>query len=133
MPDDRTEKKAGPPDDGTIVIGPADLAKSHAKACLVALAGWEIGREIELADHEHVIGRTTTAHTQINSLSISREHAKITCIDSESGKALFITDLNSSNGTHLNNQVLTAGQPAPLSSGSQIELGQNVIIRFDLI
>ena len=52
--------------------------------------------------------------------SISRRHAQITY---EAGsRSYFLTDLNSSNGTRLNEQRLAAGQPARLSRGAEIGL-----------
>ena len=77
-----------------------------------------------------ILGRTQ-GQLIIPDPSISRQHARIDYI--ESSRTFTITDLNSSNGTRLNSQPLTGGQPAPLVSGSQVGLGPNVILRFDLI
>ncbi len=76
-----------------------------------------------------VIGRTEGAFI-IQEPNISRRHAQISYEASQN--AYFITDLNSSNGTRLNQQRLPSGQPVRLESGSVIGLGPNVILRFDL-
>jgi pSer/pThr/pTyr-binding forkhead associated (FHA) protein len=76
-----------------------------------------------------VIGRTEGRLT-INEANVSRRHAQITYDDAR--RAYFITDLQSSNGTRVNDQRLPAGQPYQLNSGSMIGFGPNVIIRFDI-
>lgn len=76
-----------------------------------------------------VFGRTEGAFV-IQEANISRRHAQISYEASQN--AYFITDLNSSNGTRLNQQRLPSGQPVRLESGSVIGLGPNVIVRFDL-
>ena len=67
------------PDDRTMVLPDANTRPAGApkKASLVVLAGWEIGREVELTGVEHVLGRSATADTRINSQSVSREHARM--------------------------------------------------------
>ncbi len=76
-----------------------------------------------------VIGRTEGAFI-IQEPNISRRHAQISYEPSQN--AFFITDLNSSNGTRLNQQRLPSGQPVRLESGAVIGLGPNVLIRFDV-
>jgi pSer/pThr/pTyr-binding forkhead associated (FHA) protein len=51
---------------------------------------------------------------------VSRRHAMIYI----QGGQLFIQDLESANGTYLNQQRLAPNQPYPLQSGSEIWLGQ---------
>jgi hypothetical protein len=77
-----------------------------------------------------VIGRSEGALLIVDS-NISRKHAQITYDDMQ--HAYYLTDMNSSNGTHLNNERLLPGQPIRLSGGSVIGLGPNVTLRFDLI
>jgi hypothetical protein len=76
-----------------------------------------------------VIGRTE-GNLNILEPNISRRHAQITYDDAR--QAYFLTDLNSSNGTRLNEQRLTSGQPVRLAGGAMIGLGPNVTIRFDM-
>ncbi len=76
-----------------------------------------------------VIGRTDAAFVIQNS-NISRKHAQITYDDAQ--RAYFVTDLNSSNGTHLNSQRLIPGQAARLTNGAVIRLGPSITVRFDV-
>lgn len=76
-----------------------------------------------------ILGRTEGAFI-IQEGNISRRHAQITYEASKN--AYFITDLNSSNGTRLNQQRLPSAQPVKLESGSVIGLGPNVLLRFDV-
>lgn len=76
-----------------------------------------------------VIGRSEGAFI-IQEGNISRRHVQITY--EPSMNAYFITDLNSSNGTRLNQQRLPSAQPVKLESGSVIGLGPNVLVRFDI-
>ena len=57
-------------------------------------------------------------------LGVSREHAKITFVDGQ----YFITDLNSSNGTYLNNHKLADDRPHLLESSDQLRFGHFVVV-----
>ena len=76
-----------------------------------------------------IIGRSEGILIIVDS-KVSRKHAEITYDDIQ--HAYYLTDLNSSNGTVLDNQRLIPGQPVRLSNQSVIGLGPNVILRFDL-
>ena len=80
-------------------------------------------------EKEFVIGRLTEATNEnvvdlsaykAFDLGVSRRHATIR----RAGKGYNIIDLNSSNGTWVNERILPPLQPTPLKSGSQIRLGQ---------
>lgn len=116
------------PDDRTIVLPDADTrpAALPKKAALVVLAGWDIGREVELAGSEHLLGRAGTADTRINSQSVSREHARITRTVNEGQETFLLTDLNSSNGTRVNNLPVTS---VHINNGDKIQMG-DVLFRF---
>jgi pSer/pThr/pTyr-binding forkhead associated (FHA) protein len=75
----------------------------------------------------YVIGRTE-GNLVINVNSVSRKHAQIT---TDSRQNYFITDLNSSNGTLLNGKRLPAGQAVPLPNGAMIEVGRDIVLRFE--
>jgi VWFA-related protein len=63
--------------------------------------------------------------------NVSRRHAQLTF---DAGRrAFFITDLNSSNGTFMNNQRLPSGEPVLIASSAEISLGPNVTIRITLL
>ena len=128
MPDDHTTDPKT--EDRTLVINPADMADAATihKASLVVVSGWEIGKQIELTTQEHVIGRSLLAGTRINSPSVSREHAKIVRVHEGGDEYSVITDLNSSNGTHVNGDAVTS---ARLQNGDKIQLG-DVVFKFVL-
>jgi pSer/pThr/pTyr-binding forkhead associated (FHA) protein len=87
------------------------------------------GRQILLTQFPYMIGRVD-GNLLIQDANLSRRHAQIT-VDAAS-QSYFITDLNSSNGTRLNGVPLVSGQAKQLSSGALINLGPNVVVRFDL-
>jgi len=76
-----------------------------------------------------VIGRSE-GHLNIAEPNVSRRHAQISY--DAARQAYYLTDLQSSNGTRLNEQRLAAGQPVHLSGGALIGLGPNVTVRFDI-
>jgi hypothetical protein len=84
---------------------------------------------IPVAQFPFVIGRSE-GQLIIQDGNISRKHAQISF--DAARQAFTITDLNSSNGTRLNNQRIPPGQPTPLAKGTLIGLGPNVTLRFDI-
>jgi pSer/pThr/pTyr-binding forkhead associated (FHA) protein len=66
------------------------------------------------------IGRNHNSDIQINNLGVSKKHAAITC---ENG-SYFIEDLNSTNGTLLNNEQITK---AGLSGNDVITIGKHTL------
>ena len=86
------------------------------------------GQRIQLGQLPFTIGRVSSSLT-IGDASISRNHAQIT-MDAQS-RRYVITDMNSSNGTRVNNAPLTPGQPMYLTNGSRIQVGPNVEITFE--
>ena len=87
------------------------------------------GQQIALVQFPFMIGRLE-GNLIIKDANISRRHAQITY--EAASRSYFITDLNSSNGTRLNEQRLAPGQPVQLTRGAVIGLGPNVTLRFDL-
>jgi len=58
---------------------------------------------------------------------VSREHALITCEDG----ALYLEDLNSTNGTRINGFQLTPGRAYRLRDGDELEFGRlRAVLRF---
>jgi DNA-binding winged helix-turn-helix (wHTH) protein len=78
-------------------------------------------REVALMNGANVIGRAPDATIQIDSLGVSRYHARIQVSDDDA----TLEDLGSKNGTHLDGKRITT--PARLSDGSQIRLGTIVV------
>ncbi len=78
-------------------------------------------RLIPLPDGETVIGREPEAGVSIDSLHISRRHARIVV---SAGRAM-LEDLGSKNGTYLNGRRITT--PAELTEGDEIGVGHDVL------
>lgn len=130
-PSDATMIASGPavPAQGETMISSTPLLPRAFLTVLQAGGSPAPQGQILMTQYPYVIGRAEGSLI-IPELNISRRHAQVTY--NESNRTFSITDLNSSNGTRLNNQPLTAGQPAQLFNGAQIGLGPNVIIRFEL-
>jgi DNA-binding winged helix-turn-helix (wHTH) protein len=79
-------------------------------------------RLIEVPNGETVIGREPEAAVSIDSLHISRRHARIVVA---SGRAV-LEDLGSKNGTFLNGQRITT--PVELKDGDQIGVGHDLLV-----
>lgn len=93
---------------------------------LDAVAEWQPaldinGTTIYLTESESIIGRGGTATVVINDGGASRNHARIVW----NGKAAGLEDLQSTNGTLLNGQRVSA---SPLEQGDVIEIGGTRII-----
>ncbi len=78
-------------------------------------------RNIQLRQGENLIGRMPGVSLCINSLQVSRHHARITV---EQGRA-FLEDLGSKNGTSLNGRLVDGKRR--LHDGDRIFLGDGVI------
>ncbi len=79
-------------------------------------------RLIALPEGETVIGREPEAGVSIDSLHISRRHARIVV---SAGRAM-LEDLGSKNGTYRNGRRLTT--PAELAEGDEIGVGHDVLV-----
>ena len=75
------------------------------------------GEEFMLAEATNTIGRTEDNYILLSDQSISRNHAKIT----NRGMLFYVTDLDSSNGTFVNNKKITGEHP--LQAGDIIRFG----------
>src|ERR1700751_5701372 len=76
------------------------------EACLIIIRGTPQGHRFFLTQPEMTLGRDIAADITVNDQGIARKHAKIT---KKEGK-VSITDLNSSNGTYINDKRITAGE-----------------------
>ena len=92
----------------------------HADGPAVVELVWN-NRRMPLADGEHIAGRDEQCSLIIDATTVSRRHARITVAF---GTAT-IEDLDSTNGTHVNGTRIS--KPTPLSAGSQIALGTEIL------
>lgn len=75
--------------------------------------------EFPIPSGRTIIGRQPGCDLLLENPQISRQHAHLDCTP----ESLQITDLNSSNGTLLNDQRLTPEVSSPLKQGDRLEIG----------
>jgi serine phosphatase RsbU (regulator of sigma subunit)/pSer/pThr/pTyr-binding forkhead associated (FHA) protein len=90
-------------------------------AALVTLKGPNPGQRFPLDGDSALIGRQPDASIYLESLAVSRHHARIL---QESG-AYVVEDLRSSNGTFVNGVRISA--PTPLREGDMLQVGPYVL------
>lgn len=128
---DATMIASGPgvPAQGATMIASAPILPRAFLTVLQAGGSQAPQGQILMTQFPYIIGRAEGSLI-IPELNISRRHAQITF--DASNRTFYVADLNSSNGTRLNNQPLPPGQPVQLYNGALIGLGPNVSIRFDV-
>ncbi len=121
---------SNPPDDEEktrVGKAPLDLvlAKSvRDRAYLIVLAGDSVGAMYRVEEGETLIGRTATAKIRLSDDGISRRHARIVQHDKE----VFIEDLQSANGTTVNDEQVSITRV--LRDGDKIRIGSATILKF---
>ena len=78
---------------------------------------------IELTQGDMKIGRRASCDIFLDNLAISGEHANLFTIGEDS----FVQDLNSTNGTYVNNKKITKHH---LQSGDEITIGKHTFVYF---
>jgi len=127
--DDKTLFAGGAAEGATMIAAQPAAVSAHL---MVERSPQDIssqGKQIPLVQFPFVIGRLE-GNLLIQDPNVSRRHAQITF--DGANRTYFVTDLNSSNGTRLNGVPLVPGQAKVLTSGASINLGPNVVVRFDL-
>lgn len=130
--------EAAPP---TVEAKPAEAVPLFAGGVkLVIEQGLSLGKEFLVSDEEMLIGRRDPEQDYIpdidlfdqespNNRYISRRQAQL--YFKEGG--LWVEDLDSSNGTALNNHMVRAHEPKRLKPGDKLLLGQSVLLRIRLV
>jgi serine phosphatase RsbU (regulator of sigma subunit)/pSer/pThr/pTyr-binding forkhead associated (FHA) protein len=90
-------------------------------ASLIAKKGPTPGRRFMLSGDCAVIGRQPDAAIYLESLAVSRQHARIVC---DKG-VYYVEDLGSSNGTWLNGEQVKGR--APLTESDELQIGPYVL------
>ena len=75
-----------------------------------------------LREGEQIVGRAATCHVRLPDSSVSRTHAKLVL---EDGKVTLM-DLESSNGTFVNGEQITAA--TPIVENAEVMLGHTVLV-----
>ena len=98
---------------------------------LVFLSGELMAVQVPLEREIVFLGRALEADVRLNDSQISRLHAKITTeTDSATGEKQYrLTDLDSTNETHLNGQPISEEL---LQNGDKITIG-DILLRFELL
>ena len=97
---------------------------THNIAKLIVREGLgRVGQEIMLVDDVLTLGRAISCQVVIDNDFASRRHAQITRRD----ELYWLRDLDSKNGTLLDNEPVTA--EVPLADGAEIRIG-SVVLRF---
>ena len=89
---------------------------------LVVIQGFDLapGESFRLSSESVLLGRSATCGLPLNDPAVSMEHAQI----ARHGNRYFVTDLNSTNGTWVNDQKLTG--PTYLVDGDTVAVGDTV-------
>jgi hypothetical protein len=104
------------------VGGPVEASRARRNSRAMLLVG---GRRVLLPPGGGVIGRGHECEVVLDDAGVSRRHAEVR----PSGEGWTLTDLGSTNGVRVNNQIVRG--PVGLALGDQIELGSTNIV-FEL-
>jgi len=103
---------------------PEDQEPPPSEHVLVVYAGTHLGRVFPLAPGINVIGRSPGVDLPLPDDEVSRTHAWVT-LRGAPDNAVVLEDKGSTNGTFLNDQLLTG--PALMVSGDRISIGNHVL------
>jgi diguanylate cyclase (GGDEF)-like protein len=106
-------------------VAPVEVKSGGTKKAFLVMiypAGTQMGKRVELTKDRTVIGRGSDADIVIDRESVSRKHAAI----ERRGRNYWVADLNSTNGTYLNDVAVDEAQ---LRDGDFVKVG-NAIYKF---
>jgi len=97
------------------------------EACLVHIypTGPWMGMRHALTSQPLIVGRGEDCEIRVLDTSVSRRHARIEKI----GDEFFVLDMQSTNGTYVNDRQSLAGDPIPMRDGDYLRVG-NCIFRY---
>ena len=102
-----------------------DIRRPPSRARLVGLFGAGAGQVHSLKGEKVILGRGTESGIVIESLEVSREHAKIW---RGKGDHWFVQDFDSSNGTYINGLALRGAQE--IQFGDRLQLARDTLFVF---
>ncbi len=100
--------------------------KFERQFMLTALAGPQMGLAREVDERETVLGRGETCSLVLNDPGLSRRHCRILKVAEPEGERLYIEDLESSNGTFVDGEIVRGR--CRLQEGSRIHLGRHTVL-----
>lgn len=104
-------------------LGPeVPLPNGSGESCLVVIYGPNLGRRIPLQEAVVHVGRDPSNHVVLELDNVSRRH----CVLKAGENGVSIADLQSTNGTYLNDQEVRPSQDHPLRSGDLIKVGGTI-------
>lgn len=98
----------------------------RSEACLIVVVGKPLGKRFALSSKTMVIGRGSECEIPLIESSLSRTHAQV--LKKDNGR-FYVKDLDSTNGTYLNDHKLTSGKDTEVKNGDFLKLG-NMIFKF---
>jgi diguanylate cyclase (GGDEF)-like protein len=98
-------------------------AAGSEESCLVTIYGPDLGLRIPLEPGETTIGRDPSCDVPISLDEVSRTHCRLTL----RGDDATVCDLESTNGTFLNDRELPALEECVLRSGDLIHVGGTIL------
>jgi serine phosphatase RsbU (regulator of sigma subunit) len=90
-------------------------------ASLVTIKGPNLGQRFALHGDSLLIGRQEDVGIHLDSLAVSRQHARLLC----HGGEYFIEDVGSSNGTFVNGRRIS--RPTPLTDRDVLQIGPYIL------
>jgi len=122
-----------PDEESTQIIGKdvLDVIASQSrgqkrKACLIIIAGNNVGMIYSLDQNELIIGRGEETEIRVLHEAVSRKHARV-FRQSNQNQTFWIQDLGSTNGTFCNGERVTE---KILNDGDKIMIGTTTILKF---
>ncbi len=77
-------------------------------------------KDIPITESQTIIGRQPDCNIRVLKSAVSRQHCKLVCED----QMVTVADLNSSNGTYLNNKRIST--PTTVQPGDILSLANNI-------
>jgi diguanylate cyclase (GGDEF)-like protein len=119
--DDKTSIISG----DTLELKLSEVGQDPPALLLLMGPAHQVGKQWQITKESMLIGRAVDAHIFIDDRSVSKNHARITV----KGDEVFISDLNSTNGTAVADQRLEAQNAKKLRDNDHIKAG-NIIFKF---
>jgi diguanylate cyclase (GGDEF)-like protein len=98
------------------ILGPV---ADDSEPCLVMIRGPELGRRIQLANGETLLGRSAQCGVVVALDGVSRQH----CVFDVSSGAATVRDLGSKNGTWVNGERIEPDRSVGLTNGAVLHTG----------